>query len=576
MDYGGYGGGFGRKRGHDDMGGYGMGMGMGMMSDGSTYGYGGGHTSRDNIRDQQVSQYIIVLSLLCSFARYQARRKMYMQMSHEGTRGEKRRRDADDFDPEAKIMRKLFVKNLPPSATETIVREYFEQFGVVEQCDVATKQDGECKGFGFLVFSKAEGVNIVQENRPHKIDDKELHTKRASLVEDKMTDNLSVTKIFIGSPNSFTFKSGTGGLDASISDDDLKEYFGQYGNVTEVLQLYHKDTERKKGVGFVTFDDEDPVDKIVLIGAHIIKGRALEAQKAISEKKMNDIRAGKNDEDVKKPTDPTARCMRRLFVRRIQDDTTLEKFKEFFEQFGEVVDADIPLHKKTGKRASYGFVTFKTMEETDACMKARPHEIEDKEVITRRAMDDELPEAADCKKVFLGAPGGKTTKTAGLGPEISDEELKEYFEQYGVVTSVKQVMRQDGLHKGVGFIEYEDPDSVDKVVLMCVHIIKEREVEAKKALSEHQVKMQNMRRMEKEERNMMMKEMRSGGRGMGMRGMGMGMGMGGFGGMGMGMGGMGMGSMNDMMNMMMGGFGGFGGGMGMGGGNHQTLTILIL
>merc|ERR550525_452181 len=104
------------------------------MSDGSTYGYGGGHTSRDNIRDQQ------------------ARRKMYMQMSHEGTRGEKRRRDADDFDPEAKIMRKLFVKNLPPSATETIVREYFEQFGVVEQCDVATKQDGECKGFGFLVF----------------------------------------------------------------------------------------------------------------------------------------------------------------------------------------------------------------------------------------------------------------------------------------------------------------------------------------------------------------------------------------------------------------------------------------
>ncbi|MGB0808938.1 MAG: hypothetical protein ACPGYJ_08215, partial [bacterium] len=47
--------------------------------------------------------------------------------------------------------------------------------------------------------------------------------------------------------------------------------------MVEVLQLYHRDTERKKGVGFVTFDDEDPVDKIVLIGAHIIKGRALEA-----------------------------------------------------------------------------------------------------------------------------------------------------------------------------------------------------------------------------------------------------------------------------------------------------------
>merc|ERR1719340_321169 len=140
-------------------------------------------------------------------------------------------------------------------------------------------------------------------------------------------------------------------------------------------------------------------------------------------------------------------------------------------------------------------------------MKARPHKVDSKTVIGRRAMQDELPEFSECRKVFIGGPGGKTTKTEGLGPEISDEELKEYFEQYGTVTNVKQVMRQDGLHKGVGFIEYEDPDSVDKVVLMCVHIIKEREVEAKKALSEHQVKMQNMRRMEKEERNMMMKEM---------------------------------------------------------------------
>ena len=43
-------------------------------------------------------------------------------MSNEGTRGEKRRRDADDFDPESKIMRKLFVRNLPSDITETKVQ----------------------------------------------------------------------------------------------------------------------------------------------------------------------------------------------------------------------------------------------------------------------------------------------------------------------------------------------------------------------------------------------------------------------------------------------------------------------
>ena len=195
---------------------------------------------------------------------------MYKQMSREGSRGEKRRRDADDFDPEAKIMRKLFVKNLPPSANEAQVREYFEQYGLVEQCDVPTKSNGECKGFGFLVFEKADGVNAVQAARPHSFHEMELKTKRASLVEDKISDNLTAKKIFIGSPNSFTFKSGTGGLDDSVSDDDLKEYFGQYGNVVEVLQLVHKDTDRKKGVGFITFDDEDPVEPSLDICLYII------------------------------------------------------------------------------------------------------------------------------------------------------------------------------------------------------------------------------------------------------------------------------------------------------------------
>ena len=119
---------------------------------------------------------------LCSLTAtsIQARRKMFMQMTAEGTRGEKRRRDADDFDPEAKIMRKLFVKNLPGDATEGGVRQYFEQFGLVEACDVPTEREGDktvCKGYGFLVFEKAAGVDAVQAARPHTVNEAEVVTK---------------------------------------------------------------------------------------------------------------------------------------------------------------------------------------------------------------------------------------------------------------------------------------------------------------------------------------------------------------------------------------------------------------
>ena len=101
--------------------------------------------------------------------------------------------------------------------------------------------------------------------------EKEVVTKRATLVEDKLLDKVTAKKIFLGSPISFTFKSGTGGLSEDTSDEDLRQYFSQYGVVAKVEQLVHPETGRKKGVAFISFDDDDCVDKIVLIGAHIIK-----------------------------------------------------------------------------------------------------------------------------------------------------------------------------------------------------------------------------------------------------------------------------------------------------------------
>ena len=339
-------------RGYDNMGGMGYGMGYGGMDmgmgdmDNMPESLSGGWTSREHVRDIRL------------------RRKIYCQMSLEGSRGEPKRRDADDFDPESKIMRKLFVRGLPFSAKESEVRDYFEKYGPVESCDIAThKESGESKGFCFIVYEKSAGVDECQLARPHKIGEKELTTKRATLVEDKLTDNLTSKKIFIGSPNSFTFKSGTGGLDRSISDDDLRDYFGQFGNITNVQQLYHRDTNNKKGVGFITFDDDDAVDKIVLIGAHIIKGRAIEAQKALSERTINEIKDDVDAEDSKKPTDPTSRLMRRLFIRSLAHGTTVEMLKEHFGEYGEIVDCSIPNNKMTGKKSTYGFLTYEKMEE---------------------------------------------------------------------------------------------------------------------------------------------------------------------------------------------------------------------
>ncbi|MEJ2382972.1 MAG: RNA-binding protein [Xanthomonadales bacterium] len=48
-------------------------------------------------------------------------------------------------------MKKLFVGNLPPDASETSVRNLFAAYGTVRSIDLAMDIfSGTCKGFGFI------------------------------------------------------------------------------------------------------------------------------------------------------------------------------------------------------------------------------------------------------------------------------------------------------------------------------------------------------------------------------------------------------------------------------------------
>ena len=62
---------------------------------------------------------------------------------------------------------------------------------------------------------------------------------------------MAVKKVFVG------------GIKDGVEENDVHEYFMQYGNVESVDLVTDRETGRKRGFGFVVFDDVDAVDKIV-------------------------------------------------------------------------------------------------------------------------------------------------------------------------------------------------------------------------------------------------------------------------------------------------------------------------
>jgi len=123
-------------------------------------------------------------------------------------------------------------------------------------------------------------VDAVQQNRPHTIDGTKVETKRATPREEKGESGKSVKKVFVG------------GLKDDIEDKDLEEYFGEYGNVTSAEQMVDKATGRKRGFGFVEFDDYDPVDKLLQQPRHQIKGHRVDIKKALGKNELNQMGGG--------------------------------------------------------------------------------------------------------------------------------------------------------------------------------------------------------------------------------------------------------------------------------------------
>ncbi|CAN9198096.1 unnamed protein product [Alternaria alternata] len=154
-----------------------------------------------------------------------------------------------------------------------------------------------------------------------------------------------------------------GGLNWETTEDSLKGYFSQFGEVSECTVMRDAATGRSRGFGFLTFKDPKCVN-IVMVKEHYLDGKIIDPKRAI-------------------PREEQERTSK-IFVGGVSQEATEEDFTNFFKQFGRVVDATLMMDKETGRPRGFGFVTFDGDAAVDATLRG-PLQILGKQIEVKRA-----------------------------------------------------------------------------------------------------------------------------------------------------------------------------------------------
>jgi RNA-binding protein Musashi len=176
---------------------------------------------------------------------------------------------------------KLFVGGLNYLSLRDDIKSYFQTFGKVQSCSLLTdKLTGKSRGFAFVSIKDPQ--NILEKkilSRKHEINGKIVDVK--PVVEGKKREDMidSSKKIFVG------------GLEPTVTKNDLIEFFSKFGKVKDASVLFDNNRNASRGFGFVSFEDKNVIETLVNDNNFILKGRKIDVKRAQpkSEQKAKNI-----------------------------------------------------------------------------------------------------------------------------------------------------------------------------------------------------------------------------------------------------------------------------------------------
>nr|BAK07190.1 predicted protein [Hordeum vulgare subsp. vulgare] len=207
--------------------------------------------------------------------------------------------------------RKLYVGGLPPSAQQDELKDHFSRYGDVLCVRVVRDwETGQGRGFAFVEFADEEGAHAAlqeKEKANHVFGDRTVDVKRArtrpmryqneqpfyqrpshqspmqSPIHNQWYTQSSSNNSYAGNGHrsNDAKKVFVGGLRGNITKEHLQSYFEKFGNITDVVVIREGGTQRSRGFGFITFDSDEAMSKVLESKYHDLNGTKVETKVAI-------------------------------------------------------------------------------------------------------------------------------------------------------------------------------------------------------------------------------------------------------------------------------------------------------
>jgi len=201
--------------------------------------------------------------------------------------------------------------------------------------------------------------------------------------------------------------------------------------------------------------------------------------------------------------DDTSIKKKDIFVGNLSLYTCPDKLKIYFSKFGEIESVRVMIHSETRRSRRFGFISFHDENSVKSVLKHQESQkfyldgcrLDVKNAFKKSDEEGGVPPVQRTKKPFVpksifesfkSSPtvGDRKIFVGGLGQDITEEDLHEFFSKFGEIKKIHLITDRDtNRSRGFCFILFSNEISANLALTSKTICIKGKQVDIKKAVS---------------------------------------------------------------------------------------------